>query len=90
MDAHTVPYVIAHSASGLAGLQSALVAGLGVACLNASAVPLGAEIFRPCLPLPPLPDVEFSLLPARVGESDLVGCVREILACKFGGLVASP
>lgn len=72
------------------GLQSAFVARIGVACLNASAVPLGAEIFWPCLPLPALPDLEFSLLPARAGESDLGAPVREKLASKFGGLVASP
>lgn len=83
LDAHKVPYVIAHSASGVAGLQSALMAGLGVACLNASAVPVGAEICRPAFPLPALPDVEFSLLPARTGESDLVGAVRAMLASKF-------
>ncbi|MBC3497181.1 LysR family transcriptional regulator [Pseudomonas kermanshahensis] len=85
LDAHKVPYVIAHSASGVAGLQSALMAGLGVACLNASAVPPGAEVFRPVLPLPVLPEVEFSLLPERAGEPELVGAVREMLASKFRG-----
>ena len=90
LDAHKVPYVIAHSASGVAGLQSALMAGLGVACLNASAVPLGAEVCRPALRLPTLPDVEFSLLPARAGESHLVGAVREMLASKFGRGVTNP
>jgi len=85
LEAHNVPYVIAHSASGVAGLQSALMAGLGVACLNTSAVPMGAEICRPAFPLPPLPDVEFSLLPARAGEAHLVGAVREMLASKLSG-----
>jgi hypothetical protein len=85
LDAHNVPYVIAHSASGVAGLQSALVAGLGVACLNVSSVPVGALACQTAFALPPLPDVEFSLLPARAGESHLIGAVREMLASKFGG-----
>jgi DNA-binding transcriptional LysR family regulator len=83
LEAHEVPYVIAHSASGVAGLQSALLAGLGVACLNASAVPMGAEVCRSAQHLPVLPDVEFSLLPPRPGESHLVGAVREMLASQF-------
>ena len=35
------PYLVAHSASGVAGLQSALSAGLGIACLNESSIPPG-------------------------------------------------
>ncbi len=62
------------------GLQSALLAGLGVACLNASAVPMGAQVCQSAHHLPGLPDVEFSLLPPRPGESPLVGlsgkCLR--------------
>lgn len=84
LEDHDVPYVVAHSASGVAGLQSALMAGLGVACLNASAVPTGAEAFRSALSLPALPDVEFSLLPPRPGESHLVSAVRDMLASQFG------
>ncbi|UVK96720.1 LysR family transcriptional regulator [Pseudomonas sp. B21-048] len=83
LEAHEVPYVVAHSASGVAGLQSALLAGLGVACLNASAVPMGAEVCRSAQHLPVLPDVEFSLLPPRPGESQLVSAVREMLASQF-------
>jgi len=78
-----VAYVIAHSASGVAGLQSALLAGLGVACLNSSAVPPGAEAYRPAQALPALPDVEFSLLPPRPGEAPLVGAVRDMLVSHF-------
>lgn len=83
LETHDVPYVVAHSASGVAGLQSALMAGLGIACLNASAVPMGAEVCRSAPPLPALPDVEFSLLPPRPGEPHLVGAVREMLASQF-------
>ena len=83
LEAHEVPYVVAHSASGVAGLQSALLAGLGVACLNASAVPMGAQVCQSAHHLPGLPDVEFSLLPPRPGESPLVGAVREMLASQF-------
>lgn len=83
LEAYEVPYVVAHSASGVAGLQSALLAGLGVACLNASAVPMGAEVCRSAQHLPVLPDVEFSLLPPRPGESQLVSAVREMLASQF-------
>ncbi|AMW84739.1 LysR family transcriptional regulator [Pseudomonas sp. NPDC087814] len=83
LDARGVPYVIAHSASGVAGLQSALLAGLGVACLNSSAVPAGAEACRSIQTLPALPDVEFSLLPPRPGEASLVSAVREMLITHF-------
>lgn len=34
-------YVVMHSASGVAGLQLALAAGLGLSCLNASAIRTG-------------------------------------------------
>lgn len=84
LDSHGEPYVIAHSASGVAGLQSALVAGLGVSCLNLSAVPDGVGPWRTDRPLPPLPDVEFSLLPPRRGESALVAEVRNLLAAQLG------
>ncbi|MGO4328882.1 LysR family transcriptional regulator [Cupriavidus sp. 2TAF22] len=80
-------YVIAHSASGVAGLQLALAAGLGISCLNESAIGPGvaridaATIAR--LRLPALPTAEFFLLPARVGEAPLVGQVRAALAEQF-------
>lgn len=87
LDAHRVPYVVAHSASGVGGLQSALLAGLGVACLNHSAVPAGAQVCDNA-GLPPLPDVEFSLLPPRTGEAALVGAVREMLVTHFSQWLA--
>ncbi|WMD23467.1 LysR substrate-binding domain-containing protein [Achromobacter seleniivolatilans] len=73
-----VPYSVAHVASGVAGLQLAISAGLGVACLNESA--LGPGISRLNAPgLPVLPAVEFRLLPARPGESEFIGLAREAI-----------
>ncbi|CAG9176726.1 LysR family transcriptional regulator [Cupriavidus respiraculi] len=83
-----VPHVMAHSASGVAGLQLALAAGLGVSCLNESAI--GPGIARldgraaAARRLPALPPVEFCLLPPRRGESALIGQAREALAAQFG------
>ncbi|MDH1178820.1 LysR family transcriptional regulator [Achromobacter mucicolens] len=74
----SLPYVVSHEASGVAGLQLAVAAGLGVACLNESA--LGAGMARLQAPgLPALPSVEFRLLVARPGESEFVGLAREAI-----------
>jgi len=75
-----VPYVLAHVASGVAGLQSALAAGLGVACLNESAVCEGVTRLAPPHGLPALPKVAFQLLPGRRGETGFVTRAREMLA----------
>ncbi|MDQ0122049.1 DNA-binding transcriptional LysR family regulator [Pseudomonas lini] len=72
-----VGYEIVYSTSGVAGLQSALRAGLGIACLNASAIPLGVEPYRAGLPA--LAQARFLLLPPRKGESALVENVRQLL-----------
>lgn len=72
-------YVVAHQASGVAGLQSAIAAGLGVACINATAL---TDTMQPVLPeagLPRLTRVQFGLLPARGPESALVQQVRALL-----------
>ncbi|SPA45576.1 LysR family transcriptional regulator [Cupriavidus taiwanensis] len=79
-----VPFEIAHSASGVAGLHLALAAGLGVSCLNASAIgpgvaPLDAGTVAR-LGLPRLPEAEFFLLPARRGESAFIAQARDALA----------
>jgi len=74
-----VPYVVAHVASGVAGLQSALAAGLGVACLNESAMCEGVARLSAPHGLPALPRVAFHFLPARRGESEFVTRVRELL-----------
>lgn len=75
-----VPYVLAHVASGVAGLQSALAAGLGVACLNESAISEGVARLAPPHGLPALPRVAFQFLPARRGETAFVTRARELLA----------
>lgn len=73
-----VPYAVSHVASGVAGLQLAVAAGLGVACLNESALGTGmARLQAPSLPA--LPSVEFRLLAARPGESEFVGLAREAI-----------
>jgi len=80
-------YVVAHSASGVAGLQLALAAGLGMSCLNESAIGPGVARIDAAtaarLRLPALPAAEFFLLPARAGEAPLVGQVRAALAEQF-------
>ncbi|MDP9898429.1 LysR family transcriptional regulator [Variovorax ginsengisoli] len=75
-----VPYRVAHVASGVAGLQSALAAGLGVACLNTSALVEGVSRLAPPHGLPALPRVTFQFLPPRAGETDFVRRARELLA----------
>ena len=77
-----VPHEVAHVASGVAGLQSALAAGLGVACLNESALCDGVVPLR-LAGLPALPRVAFHVLPARKGESDFVVRARELLVAQF-------
>ena len=77
LDENKVPYLVSHSASGMAGLQLALKAGLGISCLNESSVGAGMVPCPPAVNLPPLPAVEFHLLPGRPGESELVANARE-------------
>jgi len=74
------PYSIAHSASGIGGLHLALSAGLGVSCLNDSAMLPGLSTVGREAGLPALPEVEFSLLPPRPGERSIVAEVRRLLA----------
>lgn len=68
-----VDYRVAHVASGVAGLQSALAAGLGVACLNESAIAEGVAPLAPPHGLPALPRVVFHFLPARRGRASWWG-----------------
>ena len=75
-----VPYALAHVASGVAGLQSALAAGLGVACLNESAISDGVARLATPHGLPALPRVAFELMPGRRGETPFVTRAREMLA----------
>ncbi|MEM5387056.1 LysR family transcriptional regulator [Paraburkholderia phymatum] len=76
LDERNVPYLVSHSASGMAGLQLALKAGLGISCLNESSIGSGMVPCPATIGLPPLPSVEFHLLPARPGESALVTNAR--------------
>ncbi|MGH8780891.1 LysR family transcriptional regulator [Paraburkholderia sp.] len=84
LDQRKVPYLISHSASGVAGLQLALKAGLGISCLNESSIGPGVVACPPGIGLPPLPAVEFHLLPGRAGESPLVANARDALTRLFG------
>ncbi len=79
-----VPFAITLMASGVAGLQSALAAGLGIACLNASALGEGVQVLPAAWKLPALPQARFVVLPPRAGESDFVQRARQVLAADFG------
>ncbi|SDB84813.1 LysR family transcriptional regulator [Paraburkholderia lycopersici] len=84
LDEACMPYLISHSASGVAGLQLALKAGLGISCLNESAI---GEGLMPCpasFGLPALPSAEFHLLPGRPGEAEHVTNARAALAELLG------
>lgn len=79
-----MPFLISHSASGVAGLQLALQAGLGISCLNESAIGEGLMACPPAFGLPALPAAEFHLLPGRPGESAHVTNARAALAALLG------
>lgn len=72
-------FEVVHQASGVAGLQSALAAGLGVACLNASAQAPGVVPVAPPHGLPALPQAGFWVLPPRGGEAAHVSQARALL-----------
>ncbi|WP_322051074.1 LysR family transcriptional regulator [Paraburkholderia bannensis] len=80
LERERMPYLISHSASGVAGLQLALKAGLGISCLNESAIGEGVQACPASFGLPALPAAEFHLLPGRPGESAQVSHAREALA----------
>ncbi|WP_423192435.1 LysR family transcriptional regulator [Cupriavidus sp. H18C2] len=79
---------IAHSASGVAGLHLALAAGLGVSCLNTSAIGPGVMPVDAAdasgWKLPALPSAEFYLLAPRRGEGEFIEQARQALAEQFG------
>ncbi|MDP9645253.1 LysR family transcriptional regulator [Paraburkholderia strydomiana] len=83
LDENKVSYVVSHSASGVAGLQLALKAGLGISCLNESSIGAGVVACPPGIGLPALPAVEFHLLPGRIGESERVTNARTALMRLF-------
>ena len=78
-----IRYFIAHSASGVGGLQSALSAGLGVSCLNASAVPPDVAVFRGVTGLPRMPDVEFNLIAPHLSGDTLAAKAVALLVEQF-------
>jgi DNA-binding transcriptional LysR family regulator len=80
LDEQRMSYMLVHSASGVAGLQSMLAAGLGVGCLCASAIGEGLMRLGAKYRLPPLPDAVFSLTPPMPGERGTVTQAREMLA----------
>ncbi len=84
LDQHHVSYTIMHSASGIGGLHLALAAGLGVTCLNASAIPDDMVKWDGDTYLPPLPEVEFSLVPPQLGQPAFIADVRDMLAEHLG------
>ncbi|HEX7749115.1 MAG TPA: LysR family transcriptional regulator [Bordetella sp.] len=73
-------YELVHSASGVAGLQSMIVAGLGVGCLCASSIPEGLVRLGAKQRLPPLPEAVFSLTPPHPAEQETVAQAREVLS----------
>ncbi len=83
LERHNVPYRISHSAAGVAGMQLALGAGLGISCLNESALTPDLVVCPPSLGLPPLPRAEFHLLPGRADETDLIRHARNALLRLF-------
>lgn len=78
LEKRQIPYYIAHVASGVSGLRLAVEAGMGVACLNVSAVDGPLIALKPARNLPALPQVAFQVLPARKGESALATSIRTL------------
>ncbi|HKS14397.1 MAG TPA: LysR substrate-binding domain-containing protein, partial [Pseudomonas sp.] len=68
LQAHGIAHVVTHVASGVAGLQAAVAAGLGVGCLNASALIEGRVVALHKDGLPTLPKASFILLATHGGE----------------------
>ncbi|TCM66786.1 LysR family transcriptional regulator [Acinetobacter calcoaceticus] len=84
LDLHQADYYIAHTATGVAGISSAIEAGLGISCLNQSAVATHLHIISGALCLPKLVDVEFYLhtSPLQV-ENQLILGIKTFLLEEF-------
>ncbi|CAM3522553.1 LysR family transcriptional regulator [Paracidovorax anthurii] len=80
------PYYIAHVASGIAGVRFAVAAGLGIACLNLSALDGPLLALAPGRRLPALPQVRFQVLAARQGEAAIAASVRALTVETFSRL----
>ncbi|ARP94767.1 LysR substrate-binding domain-containing protein [Bordetella genomosp. 13] len=78
-----VPYEVAHVASGVPGLQMALAAGLGVACLNAGAIGADIRNWPRADGLPPMGEAVFEVLPPPPGQDAHVAQVREAVVAHF-------
>ena len=78
-----VAFSVVHIASGVGGLQSALAAGLGVACLNESSLAPGVARLAEPHGLPSLPRANFHVLPERPGEDAFITQARALLASQF-------
>lgn len=83
LDDKGVVYTVAHSTSGVGGLHLAIAAGLGVTCINASAVPDNAAALSEAR-LPTMPEVEFAFVAPRTGEPPVVAEIRAMLAEQLG------
>ncbi|QNN56829.1 LysR family transcriptional regulator [Diaphorobacter ruginosibacter] len=80
-----LPFDVVHVASGVAGMQSALAAGLGFACLNESAACEGVDIVAArAARLPALGVASFQMLPGRRGEDRVLREVRDLLVDQLG------
>lgn len=79
LNAHGIPHELAHVASGVAGLQAAVAAGLGIACLNASSIIEHGMIALPEGVLPLLPEVDFMLLPIADDVSGRLNAMAEVV-----------
>jgi hypothetical protein len=55
----------------------------GWGCLNASAVPPDVGVFRGVTGLPRMPDVEFNLIAARLGDDTLAAKAIAVLVEQF-------
>ncbi|RJS92039.1 LysR family transcriptional regulator [Salinisphaera sp. Q1T1-3] len=79
LSAAGIAYTMRHQATGVAGIQAAVAAGLGITCLNRSAMTADMIDVTSRLALPPMPDVAFVLQPVRRGESRAVAALRTVL-----------
>jgi transcriptional regulator, LysR family len=91
LHANRMPYFIAHSASGVLGLQLALAAGLGISCLNASAIPAGMRRMDPSAdcPLPDFARCRVQLVRAPEKADALVEGTLSVLRAAFAGDASS-
>ncbi len=77
--AHRVAYV----SSSIFGIQAAMLAGLAVAPIGLSAVPMGARLLTPDMGFPALPTARLMLRRNPESRSPVVGCLAEHVAEGF-------